>query len=170
MQNEIVNRVTQSTLELFDLEDYYPEGKRMLFDVKDFLHEGIILKEKDFRHQIENHDWKQYQDAFVAIDCSEDAIVPVWAFMLVASKLNTYAKKVYKGNLQALESALFQEILATINFSYLKDKSVIIKGCSKKLVPESAYITAVEKIQPFAKSIMYGEACSAVPIYKLKKK
>lgn len=90
--------------------------------------------------------------------------------MLVASKLNTYAKKVYKGNLQALESALFQEILATINFSYLKDKSVIIKGCSKKLVPESAYITAVEKIQPFAKSIMYGEACSAVPIYKLKKK
>ena len=108
MQNEIVNRVTQSTLELFDLEDYYPEGKRMLFDVKDFLHEGIILKEKDFRHQIENHDWKQYQDAFVAIDCSEDAIVPVWAFMLVASKLNTYAKKVYKGNLKALESDLFQ--------------------------------------------------------------
>lgn len=169
MSEEIVNRVAQSKLITFDLEDYYPKGERKVLDIKDWLYEGFILREKEFRTHVEAHDWTEYQDAYVALQCSSDAIVPGWAFMLVASKLQPYAKKVVQGDLAQLETALYQSILENLDVTEFMDKPVIIKGCSHKPVPENAYIMAVSKIQEVAKSVMYGEACSSVPLFKRKK-
>jgi Protein of unknown function (DUF2480) len=166
---EIVNKVANSVLEVFDLEDFYQEGIRVQIDIAQWLIEGYLLKEKDFREALKNFDWQQYQNNFVAIHCSTDAILPSWASILVASYLASYAKKVVLGSLQDLENAIYQDALSTIDFSVYQDKPVILKGCSKKPVPESAYIMAISKLQEVAKSVMYGEACSAVPIYKLKK-
>ncbi|GJQ03920.1 DUF2480 family protein [Capnocytophaga canimorsus] len=169
MSESIINRVANSSLAVFDLEDYYPVGQRMAFDLKDFLFEEIVLKEKDFRQQLDDFHWEIFKDAYVALFCSSEAIIPPWAYMLVTSKLAPYARKTVLGDLNHLEIALYQEIIERIDVSYLKDKPVIIKGCSQKPVPEAAYVMAVEKIQPIAKSVMYGEACSAVPIFKKKK-
>ena len=169
MQNEIVNKVANSALEVFDLEDYYPTGIRIQLDISQWLLEGLLLKEKDFREQLKNHDWKQYENHFVAIYCSTDAIIPAWATILVTVNLAPFAKKVVMGTLTDLETALYQEIISGLDFSRYHDKAVILKGCSKKPVPESAYIMAIQKLQPFAKSIMYGEACSAVPLFKKEK-
>lgn len=168
MQDEIINKVANSVLEVFDLEDYYPKGIRTQIDISQWLLEGFLLKEKDFRESLKNHDWSQYQDSFVAINCSTDAIIPAWASILVTIHLSPFAKKVVVGSLNDLETALYHEILPSIDYSKYQDKPVIIKGCSKKPVPESAYILATQKLQPFAKSIMYGEACSAVPLFKRK--
>ena len=169
MEKEIVNRVAQSKLITFNLEDYYPKGERKVLDIKDWLYEGFILREKEFRSHVETHDWTEYQDAYVALQCSSDAIVPGWAFMLIASKLQPYAKKVVQGNLDQLETALYQSILENLDVTEFMDKPVIIKGCSNKPVPENAYIMAVARIQDVAKSVMYGEACSSVPLFKRKK-
>ena len=168
MEKEIVNRVAQSKLITFDLEDYYPKGERKVLDIKDWLYEGFILREKEFRAHVDAHDWSIYQDAYVALQCSSDAIIPGWAFMLVASKLQPYAKKVVQGNLETLETALYQTILEKLDVTEFTDKPIIIKGCSKKPVPENAYLMAVAKIQEVAKSVMYGEACSSVPLFKRK--
>ncbi len=168
MEKEIVNRVAQSKLVTFDLEELYPEGRRVVLDIKDWLYEGFILREKEFRKSLEDHDWATYKDAYVALTCSTDAIVPGWAFMLVASKLAPYTKKVVVGSLEDLETSLYQNILENLDVSEFKDLPVIIKGCSNKPVPENAYIMAMSKIQQVAKSVMYGEACSAVPLYKKK--
>jgi hypothetical protein len=167
--SEIVNRVAQSPLMTFDLEDYYPKGERKVLDIKDWLYEGLILKEKEFRAHVEAQDWSVYQDIFVALTCSSDAIVPGWAYMLVTSKLLPYAKKVVVGSLEDLETALYQTLLENLDVSEFTDKPVIIKGCSNKPVPENAYLMAMAKLQPIAKSVMYGEACSSVPLYKRKK-
>ena len=167
--DEIVNKVSNSVLEVFDLEDYYPSGIRTQLDISQWLLDGFLLKEKDFREALKNHDWSQFQNYFVAIHCSTDAIIPAWATILVTTYISSFAKKVVLGNLNDLETALYQEILPTLDYSKYQDKSVILKGCSKKPVPESAYIMAIQKLQPFAKSIMYGEACSAVPLYKKSK-
>jgi hypothetical protein len=167
--DEIINRVANSALEVFDLEDYYPIGTRTQIDIAQWLLEGFLLKEKGFRETLKNHDWTQYQNHFVAIHCSTDAIVPAWATILVTTYLTPFAKKVVLGTIADLNTALYQEILPTLDYTVYQDKPVIIKGCSKKPVPESAYIMAVQKLQPFAKSIMYGEACSAVPLYKKAK-
>lgn len=169
MEKEIINRVAQSQLMTFDLEDYYPKGERKVLDIKDWLFEGIILREKEFRAHVEAHDWTAYQDTYVAVTCSTDAIVPGWANMLVASKLVPFAKKVVVGSLEDLETSLYQTILENLDISEFVDKPVIIKGCSRKPVPSNAYIMAVAKIQQVAKSIMYGEACSSVPLFKRKK-
>jgi hypothetical protein len=166
MQDEIINKVANSVLEVFDLEDYYPMGIRTQVDISQWLIEGFLLKEKDFREALKNHDWKQYENHFVAIHCSTDAIIPAWATILVTVYLSPFAKKVVIGNLSDLETSLYQEILPTLDYSIYQDKPVILKGCSKKPVPESAYIIAIQKLQLFAKSIMYGEACSAVPLFK----
>lgn len=169
MEKEIINRVAQSKLITFNLEDYYPKGERMVLDIKDWLYEGFILREKEFRAHVEEHDWSNYQDAYVALQCSSDAIVPGWAFMLIASKLQPYAKKVIQGSLENLETALYQTVLDQLDVAEFTDKPVIIKGCSNKPVPENAYLMAVTKIQEVAKSVMYGEACSSVPLFKRKK-
>ncbi len=167
--DEIVNKVANSVLEVFDLEDYYPNGIRTQLDISQWLLDGFLLKEKDFREALKNHDWSQFQNHFVAIHCSTDAIIPAWASILVTVYLSPFAKKVVVGNLTDLETSLYQEILPTLDYSKYQDKPIILKGCSKKPVPESAYIIAIQKLQPFAKSIMYGEACSAVPLYKKSK-
>jgi len=168
MEKEILNRVAQSKLITFDLEDYYPKGERKVLDIKDWLYEGFILREKEFRAHVDAHDWSMYQDAYVALQCSSDAIIPGWAFMLIASKLQPYAKKVVQGNLETLETGLYQTILEKLDVTEFTDKPIIIKGCSKKPVPENAYLMAVAKIQEVAKSVMYGEACSSVPLFKRK--
>lgn len=166
--SEIVNRVAQSKLLTFDLEDYYPAGERVLLDIKEWLYEEIILKEKDFRAHVASHDWEQYKNVFVALCCSSDAIIPGWAYMLVSTKLQPYAKKVVLGSLEDLETTLFQAIIEDLDISDFKDKPVIIKGCSNKPVPPNAYLWATIKLQAVAKSIMYGEACSSVPLFKRK--
>ncbi|AIJ39010.1 DUF2480 family protein [Flavobacterium psychrophilum] len=168
MQDEIINKVANSVLEVFDLEDYYAKEIRTQIDISHWLYEGLLLKEKDFREVLKKHDWSQYENHYVAIHCSTEAIIPAWASILVTIHVSPFAKKVVSGSLQDLETALYQEILPTIDYSKYQDKPVIIKGCSKKPVPESAYILAVQKLQPFAKRIMYGEACSAVPLFKRK--
>ena len=166
--SEIVNRVAQSKLVTLDLEEYYPKGSRLQMDIKDWLFEGLILKEKEFRNQITSHNWEQYNDAYVAIYCSTEAIIPGWAYMLVSTKLQPYAKKVVLGSLEDMETSLFQAIIEDLDISDFKDKPVIIKGCSNKPIPPNAYLWATIKLQPVAKSIMYGEACSSVPLYKRK--
>ncbi|WP_350289407.1 DUF2480 family protein [uncultured Croceitalea sp.] len=166
--SDIINRVAQSKLVTFDLEELYPEGKRILFDIKDWLYEELILREKEFRAFVENHNWEQYQDNYVALTCSSDAIIPGWAYMLVSSRLSPYAKKVIVGNLEELESSIYQPMLSNLDISLFKDKPVIIKGCSNKPVPQNAYIAAIARIQTVAKSVMYGEACSSVPLFKRK--
>jgi len=167
--DEIANKVANSVLEVFDLEDYYPSGIRTQLDISKWLLDGFLLKEKDFREVLKTNDWSQFQNHFVAIHCSTDAIIPAWASILVTVYLSPFAKKVVVGNLADLETSLYQEILSTLDYSKYQDKPIILKGCSKKPVPESAYIMAIQKLQPFAKSIMYGEACSAVPLYKKSK-
>ncbi len=169
MAEEIINRVANSKLKTFDLEEIYPEGKRIVFDIKDWLFEEIILKEKDFRESVKNHDWSQYKNTFVAVSCSVDAIVPSWAFMLVASELIPFANKVVIGNLELLETVLYQELIGFLDFRDFENSPVIIKGCAEKPIPDSAFSFLIEKLQPIAKSIMFGEACSTVPLYKSKK-
>jgi len=168
MADEIINKVAQSKLVTFDLEDYYPKGERKVLDLKDWLYEGIILREKEFRTFLAEYDWEQYTDAFVALTCSTDAIVPGWAYMLVTTKLQPYANKIIQGNLQDLETSLYQNVIAGLDVSMYSDMPVIIKGCSHKPVPPNAYLLLTEKLMPVAKSIMYGEACSSVPLYKRK--
>ena len=168
MADEIINRVANSKLITVNLEDYYPQGNRVLFDIKDWLFEGFVLREKDFRTQVAEFDWSQYQGAYIALTCSSDAIIPGWAYMLLSIQLEPFAKKTIIGTLDKLETAIYQDIINVLDISDFKDKPIIIKGCSKKPVPQNAYIMLANKLQPFAKSIMYGEACSSVPLYKKK--
>ena len=166
--DEIVNKVANSAIEVFDLEDFYPKENRSEIDISQWLLEGFLLKEKDFRAQLNQYNWAQYQGQNVAVFCSADAIFPAWAAVLVTIQLAPFAKKIISGTFEDLDSALFQELLSKIDYSVYEGKSVILKGCSKKPVPMSAYVLAAQFLQPFAKSIMYGEACSAVPLYKKK--
>lgn len=163
-----MNRVAQSPLITFDLEDYYPQGERRVLDISHWLHQGIILREKEFRAHVDGQDWTAFADAYVALHCSTDAIVPAWAFMLVASRLAPHAKKVHIGSLEELETALYQTILEALDVAPFTGRPVIIKGCSHRPVPENAYIMAMIKIQKVAKNVMYGEACSSVPLYRKK--
>lgn len=169
MQDEIVNKVANSVLAVFDLEDYYLAGERAQLDISQWLHEGILLKEKDFRAALLSHDWSQYQNQYVAVYCSPDVIIPAWASILVTSHLIPFAKRIVFGTVEDLETALYQESLPKLDYSQYENKPVILKGCSKKPVPRSAYLLAIQHLQPVAKNIMYGEACSAVPLYKKNK-
>ena len=166
---EIENKVAQSGLITINPEEFYPKGERVLFDISDYLFEGLLLKEKDFRARVAGIDWAQYQDKYVALHCSTDAIVPTWAYMLLTVKLEQYSKKIVMGNLDVLETVLFNEALSEINIEQYRDERIVIKGCSAVPVPESAYVELTRLLRPVAKSIMYGEACSAVPLYKKKK-
>ena len=168
MPDEIINKVAQSKLITFDLEDYYPKGKRIVLDIKDWLFEGFILREKEFRAHINEHNWEQYKDGYVALTCSTDAIVPGWAYMLVTTKLQPFVMKTVLGDLEDLETAIYQPIIENIEVSEFQDKPVIIKGCSNKPVPTNAYIMLTMRLLPVAKSVMYGEACSSVPLFKRK--
>lgn len=166
LEEEIINRVANSKLITINLEDYYPKGKRILFDIKDWLFEGLVLREKDFRNRVAEYDWSQYQDCNVALTCTSDAIIPGWAYMLLSIQLEPFSKKTVVGNLETLETAIYQDIINSIDVSGFENKPLIIKGCANKPVPENAYIMLATKLKPIAKSIMYGEACSSVPLYK----
>lgn len=170
MSTEIVNRVTNSKLVTFDLEDFYPPGERILFDIKDWLLEGLVLREGVFREKAAAHDWSRYTDSYVALTCSTEAIIPAWAYMLLSTCLQPFAKKVVVGDLSTLETILYTGIINDLDVSDLQDKPVIIKGCSHKPVPQNAYLLLIARLQPVAKSLMYGEACSSVPLYRKPKK
>ena len=168
MSGEIINRVANSKLVTFDLEDLYPTGERVPFDISNWLLEGIVLREKDFRESANQHDWAQYTAKYVALHCSSDAIVPSWAYLLLSLHLAPYAAKTVVGNLELLETVLFTEALKNLDVSEYANKPVIIKGCAHKPIPDSAYLLLAQKLHPIASSIMYGEACSSVPLFKRK--
>jgi hypothetical protein len=153
---EIINKIAESGLVNFDISDLVPKGKRMGIDIKDFLWEG----------QIKNIDCELYNDAYVYIYCSEDVIIPLWAYFLITSKVTDSAKKVVFGNREDLEVLLMHNAIQTYDFSELRDKRVLVKGCSDELIPNNAYVELVEQLKPLVKSLMFGEACSNVPIFK----
>lgn len=168
MEDEIVNRVANSKLVVVDLEDYYPQGQRTVLDIKDWLFQELVLREKDFREHVKQHDWAQYQNHYVALTCTSDAIVPAWAFMLLTVHLEPYAKTIVIGSLEQLETSIYQEVIQNLDTATFVDQPLIIKGCAHKPVPANAYIMLSQKLKPIARSIMYGEACSSVPLYKRK--
>jgi hypothetical protein len=162
----IVNKVAQSGLITLDLADYYVEGERVLYDLRQNLFMEMILREKDFRDFLKQHDWSQYQGKHIAITCSVDTIIPSWAYMLLVTKLAPYAKTVIKGDLEQLEAYLLSKELDKIDFSVYADSKVVIKGCGDLPIPDAAYLEITNKLLPYASSIMYGEPCSTVPVYK----
>ena len=161
-----LNRVANSSVITFDLEDLYPKGERVTYDLKINLFQELILKEKDFREFVKNHDWKQYKGKLVNVICSVDAIVPIWAFMVVVSNIEPFARKVIIGTNQELESELYREIFDSYDWQQFQDSKVVIKGCSKIKIPDYIYGEATHRLAPIAKLIMFGEACSSVPVYK----
>lgn len=168
IQENIVNKVAQSGLISFDLAELYPSGDRVLYDIKDNLFHGLILREKDFREFVKEHDWSQYAGKHVAITCTADAIVPTWAYMLLSSKLAPFAANVVFGDLNTLETVLFDRALAKLDLEPYKDQRIVVKGCGDIPVPVAAYAELTTKLTAVAKSVMYGEPCSTVPIYKRK--
>ena len=168
MADEIINRVANSSIITINLEDYYPQGERVVLDLKDWLFEGFVLREKEFRTAVKSYDWSKYSNCYVAISCSTDAIIPAWATMLLSMHLEPYAKLVVEGSLELIETILYSEIIANLDLSIYQNKPIIIKGCSNKPVPSNAYLMLSKKLKPVARSIMYGEACSAVPLHKRK--
>lgn len=168
MSETFVNKVAESGLISFDLEEYYPKGEIKTFDLKEYLFMGLILKEKEFRAALQSTDWPAYQDAYVAITCTADAVIPMWAYMLVASYLQPFAKEVVFGDEKKLVSTLLLKNLAAVKGEDYTDQRVVVKGCGEVEIPETAYVEITNKLRPFVKSIMYGEPCSTVPIYKKK--
>lgn len=163
---EIVNRVAASGLKTLDLEAFYQPGERVELDIKDRLYEGLILREKEFRSWLREHPWSSYEGKFVAVRCSSDAIIPTWAFMLLGVALQPFAKKVVFGSVAELERVLYREALESVDWEEFRDARVVVKGCSKVDVPVEAYVEVVCRLRPLAASIMFGEPCSTVPLYK----
>jgi hypothetical protein len=170
MEDEIINKVANSSLITLNLEDYYDKRERVLYDIKDNLFQELILKEKDFRDFIKTHDWNQYKGKNVGIICSADAIVPTWAYMLLTTRLEPYANIVIFGDLDRLEQALFQQALSKINLEEFRNGKVVVKGCGDLPIPVYAYVEITRLLTPIVQSIMYGEPCSTVPVYKNIKK
>ncbi len=169
MSDQIINRVANSSIISLDLETFYPTGERVIFDIKHNLYEETILKERDFRAFIKEHNWEDYKEKNVAITCSVDAIVPTWAFMLIASKLTPIANYITFGTLAELEKELFTMALERLNLAQYQDAKVVVKGCSGNAIPTSAYVELVRILQPVVASLMFGEPCSTVPVYKRPK-
>ncbi|MDQ6844619.1 MAG: DUF2480 family protein [Bacteroidota bacterium] len=169
MEEVIINKVAQSVLVTIDLEKYFPQGETAIFDLKDHLFMELILKEKEYREALKNLDWSVYQNKNAGITCSADAIIPMWAYMLAATYLEPYAKEIVFGNETTVKDVLFLKNLSKIDASEFADKRVVVKGCGEKKIPETAYVEITRILRPVAKSIMYGEPCSTVPIYKQAK-
>lgn len=166
----LINRVANSGIITIDLEQYFPEQEIVSFDLKGWLFQEMILKEKDFRAALKEHDWDQYKDKVMAMFCSVDAIIPTWAYMLVSSYCHGIASDIFQGDKNAYLSHYYKKLLSDQDYATYQDKRVVIKGCSKLPVPTMAYMEITEKLKPYAKSIMYGEPCSTVPIFKRPKK
>ena len=168
MAEPIINKVEESGLISLDLEKYYPATPIHVFDLKDHLFMGLILKEKEFRASLAEIDWKEYQDKIVGIHCSADAIIPMWANMLVASNLSNTAKAIHFGDENKVREQILLQEISLINATDYTDQRVVIKGCGDTPIGESAYIAITQKLRPVVKSIMYGEPCSTVPVFKKK--
>ena len=166
MNEPFVNKVAESGLISLDLETYYPKGETAVFDLKDHLFMGMILKEKDFREALKKMDWTYYKDKNVALTCSVDAIIPVWAWMLVASYLEPVAKEIVMGDEKELHKAVFLKNIDAIDTNEFLDKRVVIKGCGETPIGDYVYMEITKRLRPVVKSIMYGEPCSTVPVYK----
>lgn len=166
MDKPLVNRVATSGLITINLEDFFPSEEVVVFDIKDYLYMELILKEKDFREALKEHDWTQYEGKNLVVFCSTDAIVPVWAYMLVAANAEPFANRVFQGDEDTFYKVVFNEAVNKIDGAQYEQKRIVIKGCSNKPVPPSAYVELTRKLRPFAQSIMYGEPCSTVPIFK----
>ena len=168
MNEPFINKVAESGLITIDLEKWYPKGETAVFDMKDHLFMGMILKEKDFREALKNLDWTVYQNKNVALTCSADAIIPVWAWMLVATYLQPAAREIVMGDEKELHRHLFLKNLSAINVNEYADKKIVIKGCGETPVADYVYMEITKLLRPVAKSIMYGEPCSTVPVFKKK--
>lgn len=168
MNEPLVNKVADSGLVSLDPAEFYPTETIKLFDLKDHLFMGLILKEKDFRTALQNTDWQQYKDAAVGIVCSADAIIPLWAYMLVASSLEPVAAFIMKGNEEQVLEALFLRNISAVSPQKFSDQRIVVKGCGEKQIPESIYVALTHLLRPFAKSIFFGEPCSTVPVFKKK--
>jgi len=169
MEKPLVNRVASSGLITLNLEEYFPKEVVVSFDLKDYLYMELILKEKEFRAALTEHDWSQYEGKHIALHCSTDAIVPTWAYMLVATYAAPHALSITQGNVEMVYATHYYKTLSKLDVTQYEDKRIVVKGCSNKPVPIAAYTELVRLLQPHAKSIMYGEPCSTVPIYKKKK-
>jgi hypothetical protein len=169
MEDIIINKVSQSALLTLDLEDFYPQGEIVIFDLKNYLFMELILKEKEFREALKNLDWSVYQNKNVGITCTTDAIIPLWAYMLTTTYLQPFAKEIIFGNEETVFNVIFLKNLWKIDASEYEGKRVVVKGCGDKKIPESAYVEITKMLRPVAKSIMYGEPCSTVPIFKAPK-
>lgn len=168
MEDIIINKVAQSGLKTIDLEDFYPKEEVVVFDLKNHLFMELIVKEKEYREALKNTDWSIYQNKIVGITCSADAIIPLWAYMLAVSYLQPYAADIIYGNeTEALDISYLKNI-SEINLKEYEDARVVVKGCGDKKIPETAYVEIAKILRPVVKSIMYGEACSTVPIFKRK--
>ena len=168
MEETFVNKVAESGLVTLDLEKYIPKEDSAIFDLKEFLFMGMILKEKDFREALKKEEWEKYRNKNVAVTCSADAIIPVWAYMLVTTYLQPLAKEIVIGNEKELNKSLFIKNIAAINTAEFAGKRVVIKGCGETIIDDFAYAEATKVLLPVVKSIMYGEPCSTVPVYKKK--
>lgn len=169
MSEPIINKVSRSVLQTIDLEEYYLPGERVSFDMKDQLFQGLVLKEKDFREFINANDWSTFEQKHVAIHCSVDAIVPTWAYMLLSVAMQPFAKTIIFGSEEELETQLFKTALDSIEWSKYENAKVVIKGCSKVNVPIATYVEVTNRLRPLASSIMFGEPCSTVPLFKKSK-
>jgi hypothetical protein len=168
MNNEIINRVASSGIITLDLEDFYVPGIREQFDLQVALEDGMILREKSFRAFIKDYDWKIFEGKHIAVHCSTDALIPSWAYMLVGAALQPYAATVVFGNSEQLEEKLFMQGLSKVDWQQYENARVVVKGCSKVEVPQAIYLEASLRLRPVALSIMFGEACSSVPVFKKK--
>jgi hypothetical protein len=164
--DEIVNRVASSSLITFDLEDFYTPGERVEFDIAPQLYQALILREKEFRDFVKTNSWSEYKGKLVAVKCSADAVVPTWAYMLVAIALSPFATHTIFGSLEELEIDLFRKKLEAVNWLDYKDSKVVVKGCSKVNVPTTLYVEVANKLTPLVSSLMFGEPCSTVPLFK----
>ena len=168
IQENFVNKVAQSGLVTLDPAAFYPAGERVIYDIKDNLFHGLMLREKDFREFVKEHDWTQYQNKIVGITCSADAIVPAWAYMLLANRMAPYAKEIIFGDANIIEEKLFEKQIDKADLSQYRDQRLVLKGCGDVDVPVAAYVALTAKLTPVVKSLMFGEPCSTVPIYKRK--
>ena len=168
MSETIVNKVAESGIISFDLEAFYPKDEIKIFDLKEYLFMGLILKEKDFRAALQTTEWEQYSNKYVGVTCTADAIIPMWAYMLVASYLQPVAKEIFLGDEKKIVESVLIRNLDKVDEQEFVDKRVVVKGCGELQIPEAAYMAITNKLRPVAKSIMYGEPCRTVPIYKKK--
>lgn len=166
--SEIINRVAKSGLITLDLGEFYPEGERAVIDLKDQLWQEIALKEKDFREWVKSRDWSEFNNKHVCIHCSVDAVIPTWVYMLLSAELSPFAKTIVFGDADTLESRLWSNALVSLDTADFQDARVVVKGCADRPVSPMAFIEVSRKLQPVVKSLMYGEPCSTVPVYKKK--